>query len=176
MKITKNEIMGIVAAVGFVLSFVFGLVGGLEPSIVFIILTVAAVAGVFFFYENPGGETCTPKKKDPNAVTYVTDKIGKCVPSTCNPDYYVISEKCQKPTSLPTGDWKVTSSNGYSSNIISTFNNITTTNSCAYMCLNTKGCNTASFASNVCTLYTQSGADNNVKGDLITRPAKEKST
>jgi len=178
MKITKNDILIIVAVVGSILSLLVGLIGGLEPSIVLVILTVSVVAGVFFFYENPGGEDCTPKKTDPNAVTYVTNKIGLCVPSTCNPDYYVISDKCQKPTSLPTSDWTSTTSNGYTSNIIATFNNLSSNESCAYECLDTKGCNVASFSlkPNVCTLYTQSDtSDNKVSGTVIRRPTKKTS-
>ena len=186
MKITKNVIFGIVAAVGSVLSLIFGLVGCLEPSIVFLILTVAALAGVFFFYENPGGEDCTPKTPDPNALTYVTNKIGVCVPSTCNPDYYVIGDKCTKPTSLPSG-WNASSSNGYvsnSSNVLTTSasNAITTNYSCAYLCLDEPGCNVATFytdptnTTTTCTLYKQDDNNNNIPGySIIRRPTKKTS-
>jgi len=184
MKITKNDILIIVAAVGSILSLLVGLIGGLEPSIVLVILTVSVVAGVFFFYENPGGEDCTPKTTDPNAVTYVTNKIGLCVPSTCTTDYYVIGDKCQKPTSLPT-NWTTTTSNGYvtsSSNIIATFDNttISTTESCAYTCLDQSGCNVATFYTDAnkkstCTLYKQDDkSDNQIQGySIIRRPVKK---
>jgi len=98
----------------------------------------------------------------------------------CNPDYYVIGDKCQKPTSLPDG-WTSTTSNGYTSNIIATFNNLSTNESCAYECLDTKGCNVASFSIDskqnaACTLYTQADkSDNKVSGTVITRPTKKTS-
>jgi len=174
--LTKNNILLIVAGVGTVLSLIYGLIVGIEPSIVILILTVSALAGVYFFYENPGGEECTPKTNDPNALSYVTNKIGECVPSTCNPNYYVISDKCQKPTSVPP-KWELTTSNGYvtsSSNVIATFNDITSTESCAYMCLEQSGCNVATFFPDTsCTLYKQDDkSDNKMKSSIIKRPTK----
>jgi hypothetical protein len=182
--VNKNTTLAIIAAVGTLLTIIFSLVGGLEPGIVIIILTVAVLAGVYFFYENPAGEECTPKSDDPNAVTYATNKIGKCVPTSCKETYYVIKDECQQPKDLPNG-WTLSSSNGYTSNILATFNNVTSNAICGYTCSDTDGCNAATFSSvktndvtkNTCVLHTSNdtadkSVDDKVPGGLILRPKK----
>jgi len=178
--INKNDILKIVAAIGTFLTFIFGFIGGIEPSIILIILTVSVLASIFFFYENPKGENCTPKNADPTVITWVTNNIGECVPSKCISDYYVIKNKCKKPTDIPDG-WKLVSSNGFTSNILTTSSTLTSNASCGYICNYTEGCNIASFSTiKGCTLYTHDDSadksvDDKTPSTLIIRPTKKTS-
>jgi hypothetical protein len=159
--LSKNVILGIVAGVGLVLSASGGLLSGAQAAILLIILTISVLAGIFFFYQSPKGQACTPKKDDSNVVAWVTNEVGMCVPQTCKDGLFVVGGKCIVPTELPKG-WMVdaNTSNAFSdsSNVISS-NKATLGSSvevCGYGCKTTKGCAVASFSTegNLCTLYS----------------------
>ena len=175
----KNLILSTVAGVGMLLSIIGGVAGGADAAIVLVILTVSVLAGIFFFYQNPKGEVCTPKKEeDSNVATWVTNELGMCVPSTCEAGYFIVKDKCVIPTNAPKG-WDVSgTANSFTSNTISS-SNADSSSICAYTCYDTDGCNIATYSSStkMCTLHTEDDSVTTkgtvMDATLIKRPVKK---
>ena len=180
--LSKNAILGIIAGVGAIMSVTGGALSGAEAAILLVLLTVSVLAGVFFFYENPKGQVCTPKKDDANVATWITNDVGKCVANTCVSGYVVIDGKCVVPTDVPKGwDAKMVSNTfSNTSNLISgpTASDF---NMCGYQCRDVKACNVAAFSvkNGMCSLYSHDDHNDNdpaKDGDpvkLLKRPAKK---
>lgn len=170
--LTKNQILAIVSAVGLFLTLVGALTGGADAAIILLLITLSCIAGVFFFYEI-AGDNCIPTKPDDNVDTWVTNKIGKCVPSKCKTGYFIIDGKCQIPTELPS-KWTLETSNTFTDSADSTVS-VTSNAVCGYSCYETDGCNYATFDGSSCNLYAKKSPDTSKKATktaLISRPTK----
>jgi len=185
-SLTKNQIIGIAAGLGVFLSVVSAGFQNWSLMGFFLILTVFISGMVYLLYGIPDGETCTPKKDDPNATSWVT-KDGLCVPSGCSGanGYFLVTEdskglpqipKCEKPTSLPYG-WTEATSNSFTvTSPLSTSQGLDE-NMCAYSCLNTPQCVLASYdSSKNCILFGTDGrgAPGVDKGPQVTYLARPK--